>query len=63
MPLFLLAALAVEAANNNTVAACAHEAAVVLDADGATIVALRGNGDDNHTFNSDHDKARTRGIV
>ena len=41
------AALAVEAASE-TVAACAkqgyHETAVVLDADGATIVTLRGLG-------------------
>jgi uncharacterized protein GlcG (DUF336 family) len=54
------AALAVEAASE-TVAACAgqgyHETAVVLDADGATIVALRGDG--IHTLDSAHDKAYT----
>jgi len=46
MPLFLPAALAVEA-STETVAACArhgyHETAVLLDADGATIVAPRGD--------------------
>ena len=54
------AALAVEAASE-TVAACAkqgyHETAVVLDADGATIVTLRGDG--IHTLDSAHDKAYT----
>jgi uncharacterized protein GlcG (DUF336 family) len=56
------AALAVEAANE-TVAACAkqgyRETAVVLDADGATIVALRGDGAGIHTLDSAHDKAYT----
>ena len=54
------AALAVEAANE-TVAACAkqgyRETAVVLDADGAIIVALRGDGAGIHTLDSAHDKA------
>jgi len=56
------AALAVEAANE-TIAACArqgyHETAVVLDADGAAIVALRGDGAGIHTLDSAHDKAYT----
>jgi uncharacterized protein GlcG (DUF336 family) len=56
------AALAVEAANE-TVAACARqgyrETAVVLDADGAIIVALRGDGAGIHTLDSAHDKAYT----
>jgi uncharacterized protein GlcG (DUF336 family) len=56
------AALAVEAASE-AVAACAkqsyHETAVVLDADGATIVALRGDGAGIHTLDSAHDKAYT----
>ncbi len=56
------AALAVDAATE-TVAACArqgyHETAVVLDADGATIVALRGDGAGIHTLDSAHDKAYT----
>jgi uncharacterized protein GlcG (DUF336 family) len=56
------AALAVEAASE-TVAACAkqgyHETAVVLDADGATIVTLRGDGAGIHTLDSAHDKAYT----
>src|ERR1700730_15050615 len=56
------AALAVEAATE-TVAACAgqgyRETAVVLDADGATIVALRGDGAGIHTLDSAHDKAYT----
>ncbi len=56
------AALAVEAASE-TVAACAkqgyHETAVVLDADGAIIVALRGDGAGIHTLDSAHDKAYT----
>jgi uncharacterized protein GlcG (DUF336 family) len=56
------AALAVEAANE-TVAACARqgydETAVVLDADGTTIAALRGDGAGIHTLNSAHDKAYT----
>jgi uncharacterized protein GlcG (DUF336 family) len=56
------AALAVEAATE-IVAACArqgyHETAVVLDADGATIAALRGDGAGVHTLDSAHDKAYT----
>ena len=56
------AALAVEAASE-TVAACARqgyrETAVVLDADGATIVALRGDGTGIHSLDSAHDKAYT----
>jgi uncharacterized protein GlcG (DUF336 family) len=44
-------------------AACAkqgyRETAVVLDADGATIVALRGDGAGIHTLDSAHDKAYT----
>jgi uncharacterized protein GlcG (DUF336 family) len=56
------AGLAVEAAME-TVAACArqgyHETAVVLDADGQTIVALRGDGAGIHTLDSAHDKAYT----
>ena len=56
------AALAVEAASE-TVAACAkqgyRETAVVLDADGATIVTLRGDGAGIHTLDSAHDKAYT----
>ena len=56
------AALAVEA-TNETVAACARqgyrETAVVLDADGAIIVALRGAGAGIHTLDSAHDKAYT----
>ena len=56
------AALAVEAANE-TVATCArqgyHETAVVLDADGTIIVALRGDGAGIHTLDSAHDKAYT----
>jgi uncharacterized protein GlcG (DUF336 family) len=56
------AALAVEAAME-TVAACARqgyrETAVVLDADGQTIVALRGDGAGIHTLDSAHDKAYT----
>ena len=56
------ATLAVEAASE-AVAACArqgyHETAVVLDADGATIVALRGDGAGIHTLDSAHDKAYT----
>lgn len=56
------AALALEAASE-TVAACArqgyHETAVVLDADGATIAALRGDGAGIHTLDSAHDKAYT----
>ena len=56
------AALAVEAATQ-TVSACAkqgyHETALVLDADGATIVAIRGDGAGIHTLDSAHDKAYT----
>jgi len=56
------AALAVEAVTE-TVAACArqgyHETAVVLDADGAVIAALRGDGAGIHTLDSAHDKAYT----
>lgn len=56
------AALAVEAASE-TVSACAkqgyHETAVVLDADGATIVTVRGDGAGIHTIDSAHDKAYT----
>jgi uncharacterized protein GlcG (DUF336 family) len=56
------AALAVEAASE-TVAACAgqgyHESAVVLDADGAVIVTLRGDGAGIHTIDSAYDKAYT----
>jgi uncharacterized protein GlcG (DUF336 family) len=56
------AALAVEAASE-TVAVCArqgyHETAVVLDADGATIAVLRGDGAGIHTLDSAHDKAYT----
>jgi uncharacterized protein GlcG (DUF336 family) len=56
------AALAVEAASE-TVAACAkqgyHETAVVLDADGTTIVMLRGDGAGIHSLDSAYDKAYT----
>jgi uncharacterized protein GlcG (DUF336 family) len=56
------AALATEAATE-TVAACARqgyrETAVVLDADGAIITALRGDGAGIHTLDSAHDKAYT----
>jgi uncharacterized protein GlcG (DUF336 family) len=56
------AALAVEAVSE-AVAACAkqgyRETAVVLDADGAVIAALRGDGAGIHTFDSAHDKAYT----
>jgi uncharacterized protein GlcG (DUF336 family) len=55
-------ALAVEAAIE-TVSVCAkqgfHETAVVVDADGVTIVALRGDGTGAHTLDSAHDKAYT----
>jgi uncharacterized protein GlcG (DUF336 family) len=54
--------LATEAASE-TVAACArqgyHETAVVLDADGATIAVVRGDGAGIHTIDSAHDKAYT----
>jgi uncharacterized protein GlcG (DUF336 family) len=56
------AALAMEAASE-TVSACAkqgyRETALVVDADGATIVALRGDGAGVHTLDSAHDKAYT----
>ncbi len=56
------AAFAVEAATE-TVAVCArqgyHETAIVLDADGATIVGLRGDGAGIHTLDSAYDKAYT----
>ena len=56
------AALASEAVSE-AVAACArqgyHETAVVLDADGATIAILRGDGAGVHTLDSAHDKAYT----
>jgi uncharacterized protein GlcG (DUF336 family) len=56
------AALAAEAASE-TVAVCAkqgyHETAVVLDADGTTIAALRGDGAGIHTLDSANDKAYT----
>ena len=55
-------ALAVEAAVE-TVSVCAkqgfHETAVVVDADGVTIVALRGDVTGAHTLDSAHDKAYT----
>ena len=56
------AALAAEAASE-AVAACAkqgyRETAVVIDIDGATIAALRGDGAGIHTLDSAHDKAYT----
>jgi uncharacterized protein GlcG (DUF336 family) len=56
------AALAVEAASE-TVAACAkqgyHETAQVVDADGAVIAALRGDGTGAHTLDSAFYKAYT----
>jgi len=56
------AALATEAASE-AVAACARqgyrETAVVLDADGATIAAVRGDGAGIHTLDSAFDKAYT----
>ncbi len=56
------AALAVDAASE-AIAACARqgyrETAVVLDADGATIAAVRGDGAGIHTLDSAHDKAYT----
>ena len=55
-------ALAVEAASE-TVSACTkqgyHETAVVVDADGTTIVTLRGDGTGAHTLDSALDKAYT----
>ena len=54
------AALATEAASE-AVAACAKggytETVVVVDADGATIAAVRGDGAGIHTLDSAHDKA------
>jgi uncharacterized protein GlcG (DUF336 family) len=54
------AALATEAASE-AVASCAKggytETAVVVDADGATIAAVRGDGAGIHTLDSAHDKA------
>jgi uncharacterized protein GlcG (DUF336 family) len=56
------AALAVEAASE-TIAECVkqgyHETAVVLDADGAIIASVRGDGAGIHTLDSAHDKAYT----
>jgi uncharacterized protein GlcG (DUF336 family) len=56
------AALAVEAASE-TIANCAkqgyRETAVVVDADGAVIVSLRGDGAGIHTLDSVYDKAYT----
>jgi len=56
------AALAIEAANE-TVAACAkqgyHETAQVVDADGAVIATLRGDGAGIHSLDSALDKAYT----
>jgi uncharacterized protein GlcG (DUF336 family) len=56
------AALAAEAASE-AVASCAkggyNETAVVVDADGATIAAVRGDGAGIHTLDSAHDKAYT----
>lgn len=52
--------LAVEAASES-IGVCAklgyRETAVVVDADGATIVMLRGHGAGIHTLDSAHDKA------
>jgi uncharacterized protein GlcG (DUF336 family) len=56
------AALAAEAVAE-AVAACAHdgyqETAVLIDADGATVAVLRGDGAGIHTLDSAHDKAYT----
>ncbi len=56
------AALATEAASE-AVAACARggyaETAVVVDADGATMAVVRGDGAGIHTLDSAHDKAYT----
>jgi uncharacterized protein GlcG (DUF336 family) len=56
------AALAAEAVSE-AVASCARqgyrETAVLLDADGATIASLRGDGAGIHTLDSAHDKAYT----
>jgi uncharacterized protein GlcG (DUF336 family) len=58
----LPSALAVEAASE-AIAACArqgfHETAVVVDADGVTIVTLRGDGTGAHSLDSAYDKAYT----
>ena len=56
------AALAAEAASE-AVKSCANggynETVVVVDADGATVAALRGDGAGIHTLDSAHDKAYT----
>jgi uncharacterized protein GlcG (DUF336 family) len=56
------AALAAEAVSE-AIASCAREnyreTAVVIDADGATIAVLRGDGAGVHTIDSAHDKAYT----
>ena len=56
------AALAVEAATE-AVAVCAkqgyRETAVLVDADGVTIAAVRGDGAGSHTLDNAHDKAYT----
>ena len=56
------ALLAVEAASE-VVSSCAaqgyNETAVVVDADGVTIAALRGDGTGAHSLDSAHDKAYT----
>jgi uncharacterized protein GlcG (DUF336 family) len=56
------AGLAIEAASE-AVASCAKggytETVVVVDADGATIAAVRGDGAGIHTLDSAHDKAYT----
>jgi uncharacterized protein GlcG (DUF336 family) len=56
------ATLATEAASE-AIASCAKggytETAVVVDADGATIAAVRGDGAGIHTLDSAHDKAYT----
>ena len=56
------ASLALEAVGE-AVATCAkqgyHETVTVLDADGATIATLRGDGAGIHTLDSAHDKAYT----
>ncbi len=58
----LSSALAVEAASE-AISACArqgfHETAVVVDADGVTMVALRGDGTGAHSLDSAYDKAYT----
>jgi uncharacterized protein GlcG (DUF336 family) len=59
------AALAAEAVSE-AVASCApqgyRETALLLDADGATIAALRGDGAGIHTLDSAHDKAYTSAL-